>query len=264
MIFDRDILVIGIAITVIFVLLTLFIVFFVVLFQRNRHINLEEKKQIYNSFQQELLKTQLETQEQTFHQIGEELHDNIGQLLSSARMLIGIAERSLDSVPGALKTADQTLGKAIQDLRMLSKSLNMEWLHQFNVIDNLYAEVERINAAQMIRVDLFTSVQSLPLRPESRVMLFRIVQEALHNAMKHSQAQHVRVDISCDQEILVLIKDDGKGFKMESSGRHGLGLLNMNHRTSLLGGTISWTSLPGVGTEVRIGIPVQHPETTNS
>ncbi len=245
-------------------ILFLLLIFIIIWSAVNYHNQKKEKQLLEVSFQQELLKTQLETQEQTFHQIGEELHDNIGQLLSSARMLIGIAERSLDSVPGALKTADQTLGKAIQDLRMLSKSLNMEWLHQFNVIDNLYAEVERINAAQMIRVDLFTSVQSLPLRPESRVMLFRIVQEAMHNAMKHSEAQHVRVDISCDQEILVLIKDDRKGFKMESSGRHGLGLLNMNHRTSLLGGTISWTSLPGVGTEVRIGIPVQHPETTNS
>lgn len=241
----------------IFSILVFFIIVFMFLYQKRLHRHYFEKQQLAHSFQQELLKTQLETKEQTFHQIGEELHDNIGQLLSSTRMLIGIAERSLEEVPDALRTADQTLGKAIQDLRMLSKSLNKEWLHQFNVIENLQAEVERINAAQMIQVELITSVKSLPMDPESRVMLFRIIQEALHNSMKHSAAQHVTVNITKEQEILVVIKDDGKGFEVNDSGKQGVGLLNMNHRTSLLGGKISWNSVPGNGTEVKISIPIQ-------
>lgn len=78
---------------VIFTVLVLFIIMFLVLYQRRHHQNLREKQELQNNFRGEILKTQLETQEETFHKIGEELHDNIGQLLSSTRMLLGIAER---------------------------------------------------------------------------------------------------------------------------------------------------------------------------
>lgn len=256
MISNRDFLLIGGAAILIFIVLTLFIIFFVVVFQRNRKFNIQEKEQLQLSFQKELLKTQLETQENTFHQIGEELHDNIGQLLSSTRMLLGITERSLTEVPDTLRTADQTLAKAIQDLRMLSKSLNHEWLHQFNVLDNLEAEVLRINAARTVDIQLNTSVNTLPLNPESQVMLFRIIQEALHNSIKHAEATIISISISLADDIKVLIKDDGKGFNVNETGPTGIGLLNMTHRTSLLGGSISWSSLPGQGTEVSILLPV--------
>lgn len=242
-------------------ILFLLLVFIIIWAAIQYHNSKKEKGQLQLAFEQELLKTQLETQEQTFHQIGEELHDNIGQLLSSTHMLIAITERSLDIVPDTLKTASQTLGKAIQDLRMLSKSLNKEWLNQFNVLDNLAAEIDRINASRTIHVTLQSSVSSVPLEPEFRVMLFRIIQEALHNAMKHSEAQNVSVEISNHDTIKVLIRDDGKGFQTNATELSGIGLLNMNHRTTLLGGKISWTSLPGQGTEVTILIPAQNSDT---
>ena len=116
-----------------------------------------------NQFRQELLKSQLETQEYSFNQISQELHDNIGQLLSSTKLLLGIAAMELKEVPDPLKTAEQTVGKAIQDLRALSKSLSKEWLHQFNLVQNLEAEKERINAARNIEVELISQYDKLPL-----------------------------------------------------------------------------------------------------
>ena len=209
------------------------------------------------SYRQELLKTQLETQEQTFHQISEELHDNIAQLLSSTRMLLGITERTMNQVPDSLRTADETLSKAIQDLRMLSKSLNKEWLRQFNFIENLKTEIERINAARTTHLELSTQVSTLPLQPESQVMLFRVVQEALQNCIKHSQATKVMIRIEQGEDIRVLIQDNGKGIQTDANRPAGVGMLNMNHRTKLLGGAISWSPAVTGGTLVTISVPVQ-------
>ena len=155
---DPNLLILGGA--AIFSILVCFIIIFIFLYQNRHHRYLREKLELENRFKQEILRTQLETQEDTFHQVGEELHDNIGQLLSSTRMLIGISERSMESVPDTLHTANETLGKAIQDLRMLSKSLNKEWLHQFNLLDNLRAEVERVNISRRVLVLLDSPVTS--------------------------------------------------------------------------------------------------------
>src|SRR3954471_1551140 len=118
---NPEILIIGGA--AIFSVLVFFIIIFIVMYQRRYYRFLREKQQLQNSFQNEILKTQLETQENTFFQIGEEIHDNIGQLLSSTKMMLGLTERSLPSVPDLLRTAQETLGKAISELRALSKSL---------------------------------------------------------------------------------------------------------------------------------------------
>lgn len=242
----------------IFSTLVFFIVVFIFLYQKRLHRHLREKQDLENRFQQELLKTQLETQEQTFSQIGEELHDNIGQLLSSTRVLIGITERNLEKVPDTLRTADQTLAKSIQDIRMLSKSLNKEWLHQFNLLHNLQAEVDRINMARTIHVGLQSSVRSLPLNPESQVMLFRIIQEALQNSLKHALPTSITITISLADRIVVKITDDGKGFEIAQDQPAGIGLINMRHRTKLLGGEINWHSPSTGGTEIIITLPVQN------
>ena len=252
---DPNLLILGGA--AIFSILVCFIIIFIFLYQHRHHRYLRENQELENRFKQEILRTQLETQENTFHQVGEELHDNIGQLLSSTRMLIGIAERSMDMVPDALRTANETLGKAIQDLRMLSKSLNKEWLHQFNLLHNLRAEVDRINVSRQVRVVLDSPVTSLPLNPESQVMLFRIIQEALHNSIKHSEADIVTVSISLSESIQVSIQDDGNGFRVEQQEPSGIGLLNMKHRTALLGGSIRWDSSSS-GTLISITIPIQN------
>ena len=252
---DANLLILGGA--AIFSILVCFIILFIFLYQNRHHRYLREKIELENRFNQEILRTQLETQEDTFHQVAEELHDNIGQLLSSTRMLIGIAERSMDTIPDTLHTANETLGKAIQDLRMLSKSLNKEWLHQFNLLHNLRAEVDRINISRKVRAVLDSTVTSLPLNPESQVMLFRIIQEALHNSIKHSEADMITVAITLSENIQVTIQDDGGGFPVQENVAPGIGLLNMKHRANLLGGIIRWDSSAS-GTIVTIIIPIQN------
>ena len=240
-----------------FLTISVGIISLIFLYQRKQIRYIKEKKEMQSQFNEALMQSQLETHEATLNQISEEIHDNIGQLLSSTKMLLGITERNLENIPDTLKTAEQTLGKAIQDLRSLSKSLNKEWLHQFNITDNLKTEVDRINTARTIRTEYFTSTTFLPMQAEAQVMLFRIVQEAVQNCIKHANAQRITIrTLYSHEQITVTVDDDGDGFMQANQTASGVGMMNMQHRTKLLGGTIAWNPLTQ-GTQVFISLPVQ-------
>ncbi len=253
--------IIFLSLTIFLMVLGLGISLFVVYYHKKRTEYAQEKQAMQNTFQREMLKTQLETQEYAFHQISEELHDNVGQLLSTTKMLIGITERNLPQPPDSLKTASETLGKAIQDLRSLSKSLSNEWLHQFNIVDNLRAELERLNTARQVLVSFTTNSKTLPLEPQQQVMLFRVMQEALQNSIKHAEASAIGVTIQlADGSVFLCLADNGTGFNAELATKNGLGLMNMKHRVKLLGGNIVWVSNINNGTKVEIRLPVQKAE----
>ena len=244
----NEVLIVLIAGTIVFLVLTGIVVFVLLFYQKKRFTH-----------QQELLRTQTETQEETFRQISEELHDNVGQLLGSTKNLLWITERSLAEVPDALRTAIATLATAMQDLRSLSKALNKEWLERFNLVDNLRVESERINYAGNIVVTVDTTCKELPLRPEDQIVLFRIIQEALHNGIKHSEATHLGITLGWNGgRILIRVRDNGKGFDKDTTQSPGVGLINMKRRTGLLKGTIDWESTPTGGTTVMISIPSQN------
>ncbi|MFV0604953.1 MAG: sensor histidine kinase [Niabella sp.] len=221
--------------------------------QRDKN-HLIEKRQLEEDFNHQLLRSQIEVQEQTFQQIGKELHDNVGQLLSTSRMLIGITERNLETPPDTLLTANATIGKAITELRALSKSLDKEWLEQFNFIQNLTTEIDRINAGNQIKATLHCK-ESLKLPPAKTIILFRIVQEAIQNAVKHGHCKHIDMRIDKENHIIqIAVKDDGKGFDIEKITK-GMGLSNMQHRTNILNGTVKYDSRKNKGTAIHIAIP---------
>lgn len=218
--------------------------------------HLKEKESMEEDFEKQLLQSQLETQEETMSQLGNELHDNIGQLLNSTKLLIGVAQRSITNPPDTLITADETLAKAIQELRSLSKSLNKEWLEQFNFIENIEGEITRINSARTIHIYL-SAPDSLSLQPDEQIILFRIVQEVLQNAIKHAGAKNMYIKIKEEPGLLsISITDDGAGFE-EMALAKGVGILNIKHRTHLLGGTVQWQSAKSNGTVVLIQIPLK-------
>jgi signal transduction histidine kinase len=87
-------------------------------------------------------------------------------------------------------------------------------------------------------------------------MLFRIIQEAMHNSLKHANAKKIEIRIDLHEKIAVTVADDGSGFEKDNSYT-GVGIMNMKHRTILMGGTIEWKPRDNGGTEVHIYLPVQ-------
>ncbi len=239
---------------VLLIFITILFVFFLIFTRNKQNQMFLQQKIMAENFTQQLLQSQIETQEETMDLLGKELHDNVGQLLSSTKMLIGITERSLDNPPDTLIIAEDTLGKAINELRSLSKSLSKEWLQQFNFIENLSAEATRINASKKITI-AFTHPNNLPLNPDKQIILFRIVQEAIQNALKHAKAYFIQISIVEKSAILELtINDNGKGFDYATTQK-GLGIMNIEYRTQLLGGTVNWHSNYN-GTTIHIKLPI--------
>jgi signal transduction histidine kinase len=212
-----------------------------------------EKKELSNQFQRELLKTRLEAQEETLNQLGVDLHDNIGQLLSSSKLLIGVAERS-DDPSATLQLADETISKAIYELRAMSKALNTKWLERFNLIENLQAESDRVTASKVLSVTLQHPL-AIDMPADRQMMLFRIVQEAIQNSIKHAKASLISIVAKQEDDTLeVSITDNGKGFDVNNVAIQGVGVTNIRHRAQLMGGIATWNS-SSEGTTVSIQLP---------
>ncbi|SFQ16726.1 sensor histidine kinase [Parafilimonas terrae] len=242
--------------TIVLLLAGIFIFILVAYFNGRKKRYIQEKQLMQLAFNEQLLKAQLETQEHAFNQVSQELHDNIGQLLSSTKMLLSLAGMEIKHVPDTFKTAEESLAHAIQDLRTLSKSLNTEWIQQFDFMENLKWEKDRINAARNISVNIKSDYEQLPVDAEAQVMLFRVVQEAIQNTIKHAHASAIKINIKKEkQHICLSVNDNGTGFSVTSNKHKSLGLRNMEHRVKLLKGTIDWISHKEAGTSVIIQIP---------
>ncbi len=237
--------------TAIFVVLSVFINILIYLFRQKRKHHRQEVALLKQAYEQSILQAQVEVQESTYRHIANELHDNVGQLLSTTKMLMGVTKLQLGQAPDTLSTASATLSKAIEELRLLSRSLDREWLEQFNFLDNLHNEVERINAGDAIKAAVECST-AISMNPEQQIILFRIVQEAIQNAIRHAQPSQINVQISNSQALEVKVINDGKPLPAEFSG---MGTRNMRHRTRLFGGDIQWLSDQGK-TTVAIRLPL--------
>ncbi len=147
--------------------------------------------------EKQLLLSQVEVQEATLSAIGRELHDNVGQLLSSSKMLLGVALRNYtnhQNAEGAIRSADEQIGKAIAAIRSLAKLFDKEWLKQFDLIENLVTEIKRNNDSNEMKIH-FSHPESLTINADDQIILFRIIQEGIQNAIKHANASNVFIEI---------------------------------------------------------------------
>jgi len=230
------------------------LLFFIIARQRQNKLYVQTKA--VEELEKQLLKVQLEVQEATLGAIGKELHDNVGQLLSSSKMLLGVAARNPGGAEGPLKNADEMIGKAIVAIRSLSKMFDSEWLKQFSLIENLQTEIKRLNENNILAIH-FNAPTSVTIRPEDQVILFRIIQEAIQNVLKHAEAKNIYLFIAHYRDLLlVTVADDGKGFDTKNVQTSGMGLKNIQARAKMINGEARWSSLDP-GTELSIKIILQ-------
>jgi len=258
----RNELLLALVATGVFLILALFIVSFALLFKRRQLQNMREKELMRSEFEREMLQTQIEIQEQTMQHISQELHDNIGQILSLVK--ISLANLPLDSNESKARqkvdTLRQLIGKALGDLRNLSKTLNSDYLLQSKLSEALRFELALIEQSGVCRTQLNVEGPEWPLTTQQQLIVFRIVQEVLNNALKHAQATLLIVTLNYHEGFSVQIKDNGKGFdwdKMSGRGAYdkGAGLHNTQTRAALIGAKISYQTAPGQGPTVELRLP---------
>jgi signal transduction histidine kinase len=188
-----------------------------------------------------------------------ELHDETLQGLAAIRIQLAAARRSPGgaAVAGPLTAAIEQLEGEIHGLRALIAELRPAALDELGIGPAIEALAVRTPELGGPAVELALDLRSERLDPEVETAAYRIVQEALTNATKHSGARHARVEVADGGAALtVVVRDDGRGFE-HGEQPAGFGLVGMRERADLLGGHLELDAEPGVGTVVRAVLPVR-------
>jgi len=213
-------------------------------------------------YEKTLLQTQLEIQEQTFQDISREIHDNIGLSLTLAKLQLNTIDyikqgRIFENVNSSI----DLIGKAIQDLSDISKSLNSELIKSNGLYNTLKLETQKIYRCGKYAIEFTEEGYLVFLNAQKELLLYRIAQEALNNILKHAAANCIWIKLKYEAtHISLLIKDNGCGFDKPEvekyrSGKINNGLTNMRNRAVMLGGTLLIESSLGKGTSIFITAP---------
>ncbi len=246
--------------TILIIILVSGIIIFLFAFTKRNWKFKNEKERMQNQFSQSLLETQIEIQEQTLKTISQEIHDNVGQVLSLAKLNLNTinlveGEEKEQKISGSISL----LTKAIGDLRELSRSIHGDKIADLGFKNALINEIKIIKNTGQLNAELHVSGEHVPLQKQQETVMFRIVQEAMNNALKHSQAKNLYVFIEyLPNTFQMKITDDGKGFETEKLTEltSGIGLRNMRDRTKLIGAKFSIDSIPGSGTSLTVSLPL--------
>lgn len=213
----------------------------------------------------QLLSQQLvEAQEAERRRIARELHDEIGQTLTAVKINLQAIQRraGVADLTGSLQESMDIVEQAIQQVRNLSLDLRPSLLDDLGLAATLRWYLDRQARWAGLNTQLTVIPPNLQLPANLETVCFRLVQEALTNALRHAQAQTIRVDLQQhDKELQLVIGDDGLGFEVEPTLKRvaygkGLGLMGMQERVSLLGGRFELESAPGQGTQIRVFLPL--------
>jgi signal transduction histidine kinase len=195
--------------------------------------------------------------------LARELHDAVAQKLFSLRLTaqaaVALAPRDTERSLAELAQVERLAAEALAELRAVIFELRPADLTDDGLVASLQKHIEVLNRIYPASVTL--SADELPpkpleVSPECEAGIFRIVQEALYNALRHAEATRVEVTLTATEGWLVLeVGDNGKGFDESANGRDGLGLRSMRDRAVAAGGRLEITSTPENGTVVRVEVP---------
>ncbi|MEK7226452.1 MAG: ATP-binding protein [Bacteroidota bacterium] len=221
-------------------------------------------EQLETYYQQELLQSQLEIQEQTFKNISQEIHDNVGQVLSLAKLNLNTMDLSkTEQLKDKIDNTLVQVSKAINDLRDLSKSFNTDTIASIGLLRAVENELEMIRKAGSLQPNFEITGAAGKIESQRELILFRIVQEVLNNIIKHAAATQINVTaIYSEKQLELTIADNGKGFELSADAKNesiatGLGIGNMNNRARLIGAGFSINSAAGRGTSIKITVPFE-------
>jgi len=227
---------------------------------RNKRVQaIQEKEKMQAAFNQQLLQSQLEMQEHTSNIISAEIHDNVGQILSLAKVQLNIIDQGETLDRSLLADAKESVSKAMTDLRDIAKSLNSEQIKLSSLQEITELELHRINRLGLMATSLKTNGETKNLQEQKKLIIFRIIQESLQNIIKHSGAKKIEIWFHYEKDNLKIeVVDNGRGFdKTLLEKKEGLGLQNIMSRALVIGGKANINSVPGQGTVITIISPYE-------
>ena len=242
--------------TAIVFLLAIIIVSLLYLYQKRQlayDINVNKLKL---DFERNLLKTQIEIQEQTFDTISKEIHDNISLSLTLVKLNLNtLPWNDLIETRNSVDFSINLIGTSISQLSNLSKTLNPEVIGSIGLTKSLKYEVEKIIRMAHLEVEYCIKGEPIFLSCDKELIIFRIIQETFNNIIKHAKATRVLLELNyCDHFLDILVKDNGVGF-IKNASSSGAGLHNMQTRVKSFGGHFILDTKPNKGTQILITVP---------
>ena len=249
--------------TILILALVSFTILILTLYQKKQVAFLQSLETLKLDHEKNLLKTQLEIQEQTFQNISREIHDNIGLSLTLAKLNLNILDfDKKETFKELVSSSVDLISKSINDLSDISKCLNSEAISQQGLLNALQLEIERLKKLNRFKVEFEVLGNPVFFSSQKELVLFRIAQEALNNIIKHAEAQEIYLELSFNSiEVKLTIKDNGKGFhcaENEKALQHNMkaGLANMKIRSRLINGYMNIESEIGRGTSIIVTAPL--------
>lgn len=262
----QGIIVLIICIVVLLLLLISFIITIVYKYQYKQNVHSKEFEALQTAHQNTLLESQLEIQEQTFENISREIHDNIVQKLTLAKLHLNtLSSTDIITTMQKVASAVQMMSQVINDLTDLSHSLSSEIVLNHGLIKAIKSEVDQLRRSGIYNINFSVIGESIFMHEKIELVLYRIFQESINNIMKHAEASIIELDLHYDHEVtrclIMKIRDNGKGFSVNQSSP-GTGLENIKKRVAILRGDLMIKSCQNTGTFITIKIPLYEEDPT--
>ncbi|NDA61885.1 MAG: hypothetical protein EBX50_07575 [Chitinophagia bacterium] len=240
---------------IVFILLFVFFWTFLIIYYNRLHKMRLAQEKLKAEIDTEVNNARNEIQQSTLNTISQEIHDNVGQLLSLAKMQMNLIEQELGEEHQLIKEAKNNISRAMTDLRDLAKGMSSDRIRLLGLYESVVQEAMRINKIGRIEVRVHCSGTRHEPEHQKQLVLFRVIQECFQNIIKHANASVVEVIFTyLPHQFEITISDDGIGFDYEAKrmAGEGLGLMNIVNRVHLVGGEVEMKSSIGSGTVVSI------------
>ena len=229
---------------------------------------MEEKLQQYQDELQKLTAQLFTVQEDERKWISRELHDEIGQALTMLKLNLFslkdlVDRKQTEKIKARLEEMEFSCEKMLDNVHEMTLDLRPHMLDDLGLIPTLRWYLNRISKQANFEPHIKSVNWKVSLIPELEVAVFRIIQEAMTNVAKHAMAQNVFIHLKQKNDIVdISIEDDGQGFDAKKIRNlkfqaHGIGLLGMRERISMLQGIFQVVSIPGKGTLISASLPLR-------
>jgi signal transduction histidine kinase len=226
-----------------------------------------DMKKLENALMEEKIKhekaiseTAIRVQEKERTRIGHELHDNVNQILSTAKLFVDLLHTGSEEQKGIKDKSISYLMMAIDEIRKLSRELVTPQLHENGLISSIDKLISDLRLSTRMDIKLVHDNEANLLIQGKQITLFRIIQEQLKNIVTHSGAKLVDIHLQRkEDEMVLLIRDDGRGFNIRKSS-NGIGIANIYKRAKYYGGQVQLISAPGEGCTLEVRIPFTYGE----
>jgi len=231
--------------TFIILILVSLIIFLFYVFLKNKS-RLEKEKEKLES---EVSRSQIEIREEFMRNVGKELHDNIGQVLSTAKLQISMSDSSEEHADSI-----SLIAKSLDDIRNLSKVVDPDAIKGLGLVESCQLEMDRLDRIDAFNAEYNVYGKPFKLDQNVEIIVFRIIQESLNNCLKHADCKEIELSLHFDgSKLMIILRDEGVGFDMDlMNSSSGSGLRNMKQRADMIGASFKIDSHVGEGTTITL------------